>query len=190
VSRRNGGRTSDYCGVIDSNDLTADAAVVLIALYDAHVGRVYSYLLRRCGDRSTAEELTSETFTSALDSLRRNRPAMADAPWLIGIARHKLVDHWRRRERHDRNLQVAPAAVQDEPEWAVELDATRANDVLHHLPEHYRLALVLRYFDELPVGRIAEVLDRSVHGTESLLARARRAFKEAYEDASGGRHAR
>ncbi|MEZ5260731.1 MAG: sigma factor [Acidimicrobiales bacterium] len=46
-----------------------DAPVALLDLYDAHVGRVYGYLFRRCADRAIAEELTSETFMAALSSL-------------------------------------------------------------------------------------------------------------------------
>ena len=77
----------------------AEPSDALLSLYDAHVEQVYSYFHRRCGDRTVAEELTSETFLSALRSLHRAQPQSADAAWLIGIARHKLVDHWRRRER-------------------------------------------------------------------------------------------
>jgi RNA polymerase sigma-70 factor (ECF subfamily) len=52
----------------------------------------------------------------------------------------------------------------------------------------YRLVLTLRYLDELSVPEIAAHLDRSVHAAESLLARARGAFREAYGVEQGGRH--
>lgn len=68
----------------------------LLALYDSALPEVYGYLVSRCGDRALAEDLTSETFLAAVT-------APADAPrtigWLIGIARHKLADHWRWRAR-------------------------------------------------------------------------------------------
>src|SRR5215212_3850632 len=67
--------------------------------YDAMLPRVYGYVLARCG-RNThlAEELTQEPFFQAVRS-RRSFQGGASAPWLIGIARHRLVDHWRREER-------------------------------------------------------------------------------------------
>src|ERR1044071_7946480 len=71
--------------------------------------RVYGYLLRRCGQREVAEELTSETFLAAADAVRRNPPTDVDVPWLIGIARHKLADHWRRQAREERGLPLIAA---------------------------------------------------------------------------------
>jgi RNA polymerase sigma-70 factor, ECF subfamily len=172
-------------GVIES-DAAPEPAVDVVALYRAHVVRVYSYLARRCGDRSVAEELTSETFVSAMAALHRQPPRTADLPWLLGIARHKLVDHWRRREREDRSLAAVQAtanALADADR--APLESERAETALATLQPQHRLVLTLRYLDGLPVPRIAELLDRSVHSTESLLARARRALRASYESQVG-----
>ncbi len=59
-----------------------------------------------------------------------------------------------------------------------------ANQVLDGLGAHHRIALTLRYVDGLPVTEVASVIDRSVHATEALLVRARRAFRRAYTVAS------
>jgi RNA polymerase sigma-70 factor (ECF subfamily) len=53
--------------------------------------------------------------------------------------------------------------------------------VLGRLSPAHRAALVLRYLDDLPVPQVAEALDRTLHATEALLVRARRAFRAAYE---------
>jgi RNA polymerase sigma-70 factor (ECF subfamily) len=82
--------------------------------------------------------------------------------WLIGTARHKLVDHWRRRERELRTLRLVEGAQVDDP-WDVRMDA-----------------LTLRYVDDLPVPQVAELLQRTVHATEALLVRARTAFRRDY----------
>ncbi len=58
----------------------------------------------------------------------------------------------------------------------------RAHRVLQQLPPPHRLALTLRYVDDLPVAKVAELLDRTVHATETLLVRARAAFRNAYLD--------
>lgn len=167
--------------MIESRGLTSEPTKELIALYDAHVGTVYKYLYRRCGDRSTAEELTADTFLGALDCLRRHPPRSADVSWLLGIARHKLVDYWRRRERDDRNLRIVAENIADDiRDWQQLLDAGTATEVLNGMPPQYRLVLTLRYLDDLPVVQIAELIQHSTHGTESLLARARRAFRDAY----------
>ena len=52
-------------------------------------------------------------------------------------------------------------------------------DVLARLTPHHRMALTLRYLDGLPVEQVATHLERSVHATESLLMRAKAAYRAA-----------
>jgi RNA polymerase sigma-70 factor, ECF subfamily len=158
-----------------------------LAFYQEAVPEVYGYFLHRCGDSTTAEDLTSETFLATVRNLEDGRPAPFDIPWVIGVARHKLADHWRRRAREDRlrdALEQDPAP--DEDPWDVRLDQLRANEVLTALGPHHRLALTLRYLDGLPVPEVARLLDRTLHATEALLVRARAAFRRAYDDLGGG----
>lgn len=164
----------------------SDQATALLALYDDALPQVYGYLIRRCGTVAIAEDLTSETFLAAVDAVRRDRVSELSIAWLIRVARNKLVDHWRRREREERKL----ALVNLEPElgddtWDAVLDAGIAQEVLGGLGVHHRAALVLRYFDDLSVAEVARHLDRSVGATEALLVRARRAFRVAYETTVG-----
>lgn len=136
-----------------------DAPRTLLALYDDALPTVYGYFVRRCPDRGTAEDLTSETFLAAMDAVRRGTSAPISVPWLIGVARHKLADHYRRR--HDRIV---------------------AESVLAKLPEQHRTVLALRYLDGCSVPECAELIGRTVHATEALLVRARRAFRSHYPE--------
>ncbi len=160
-----------------------DAPRALLALYDEALPAVYGYFLRRCGDRGAAEDLTSDTFLAAMDAARRAAPPMITVAWLIGVARHKLADHYRRR--HDRfTVPVAdvPEPVDPTDEWDAELDRIVAEGVLARLPEHHRMVLTLRYLDDRSVPECAKVIGRTVHATEALLVRARRAFRSQYPD--------
>ncbi len=163
---------------------TGDPGAALLALYDTALPEVYSYLLHRCGRTALAEDLTAETFLAAVDAVRSDRPPPLSTGWLIGVARHKLVDHWRQLAREERSL----AAVADDPTaqvvavdpWDARLDALRAQDTLHALAPQHRAALTLRYLDDLSVAEVARTLDRTLHATEALLVRARSAFRTAY----------
>jgi len=153
----------------------------MLALYDRALPEVYGYLISRCGDRLLAEDLTSETFLAAASA-----PAEATRTvgWLIGIARHKLADHWRWKARQERLLDSVASEVSDEDPWDAKLDALRARAVLDKLTISHRAALTLRYLDGCSVPETAELLDRTVHATEALLVRARRAFRRDYEGSS------
>ena len=160
----------------------------LLALYDEALPQVYGYLLARCGDAATAEDLTAECFLAAVSAARKPGAPPLGVPWLIGVARHKLVDHWRGREREQRGLRLlsnGPAAEGADDPWEAELDALQARVVLARLGAHHRSALVLRYLDGLRVAEVAEHLGRTVHATEALLVRARLAFRRAYEGEEG-----
>lgn len=158
----------------------------LVELYDSSMPEVYGYLASRCGSASVAEDLTSETFLAAADAVRRDAVPDLTIAWLIGVARHKLVDHWRRREREDRLLTAVEAepAAADDP-WDVRLDLLVAHRVLARLGAHHRSALTLRYLDELPVRQVAESLGRTEGATEVLLVRARAAFRTIYAELHG-----
>jgi RNA polymerase sigma-70 factor, ECF subfamily len=153
-----------------------------LGFYQEAVPEVFGYFLHRCGDSATAEDLTSETFLAAVRNLEEGRDVPLDIPWVIGVARHKLADHWRRRARDER---LRDALEQDpDPEddpWDVRLDQLRATDVLAALGPHHRLALTLRYVDGLPVADVAELLGRTHNATEALLVRARSAFRKLYD---------
>jgi RNA polymerase sigma-70 factor (ECF subfamily) len=163
-----------------------DPAFALLGMYESALPEVYGYLLARCGNRTLAEELTSETFLGAVSACRRSPTAPVSVAWLIGVARHKLADHWRRREREERGLRLVH---ESEPEttdpWDDELDAMLARQVLGSLGAHHQAALTLRYVDGLGVPEVAEHLRRTVHATEALLVRARTAFRKAYQEKEG-----
>src|SRR3954447_19617174 len=172
----------------------------LLSLYDETLPQVYGYLLARCGSRAGAEDHTGDTLLARCGSraVAEDLPAEAflaavdatgpvTAAWLIGTARHKLVDHWRRREREQRTLRLVEGPQGDGPEapWVERLDALRAQQVLDGLAPQHRAVLPLRYLDDLPVPQVAALLQRTVHATEALLVRARAAFRRAYLTTGG-----
>jgi RNA polymerase sigma-70 factor (ECF subfamily) len=141
-----------------------------LELYDDALPHVYGYLARRCANAATAEDLTAETFMAAVAALHNStatdgnrldfntlhiNPGHINTAWLIGTARHKLIDHWRRTERRKEELADLwdDIAVPDPTDAVVEV--ATANAVLAALaPQH-----------------------RTVHATEALLTRAKAAFR-------------
>ena len=147
---------------------------------------VYGYFLHRVGGNvGVAEDLTQETFLALVSDLKRNRHADVSLKWLYGIARHKLLDHYRRKTRHERLFTDTDEDLGDVPFDASGDDAReRAVAALALVPLAQRAALVLRYLDGFSVPEVAATLDKSIEAIESLLARGRVSFKRAYLEAS------
>ena len=172
---------------------TIDHGAALLEIDDDAVVEVFAYLRARCGRRAVAEDLTADTFLAAVGQIRRGGVEEVTVAWLIGIARHKLLEEWRRAARRTRSARlddVADAAEEQagpgDDMWEAVLDQHLVGDVMAELGPHHRSALTLRYFDGLPVPEVAAHLGRTVEATETLLVRARRRFRTVYERQQGG----
>lgn len=152
------------------------------AWYDYALPRVHRYLFNRCGrDRSLAEELTQETFVEAIRSRRRFVGRDDPLKWVIGIARHRLADHFRRLERQERRvIDLASRGHLDAVQPMSDPDDELAAAVAA-LPAMQRAAIVLHYLDDLPVREVARLLNRSEKAVESLLSRGRDTLRRTYE---------
>jgi len=161
----------------------ADQGEALLELYDRALPEVYGYVVRRCGDRSLAEDLTAEVFLAAVSAVQRGTVPDLSVAWLIAVSRNKLVDHWRQAARLERTLAaVAAHHVSEDGDWTEALDEGAALATLRRLGSHHQAALSLRYLDGLPVPEVADRLGRTVHATEALLIRAKTAFRKGYRE--------
>ena len=158
----------------------------LLQLYDEALPHVYGYLVRRCDSAATAEDLTADTFLAALTASQTGGGGEVNVPWLIGTARHKLIDHWRRSGRNQQLLEELWEDTEPQSDSNEPIDALHVRDVLTRLLPYHRAALTLRYLDGLPVDQVAALLERSLHATESLLMRAKTAYRQAATELTGG----
>ena len=154
------------------------------AFYDRALPRVYGYFFYRCGGAATvAEDLTQETFLAAVAELKKGKRVRQPSAWIYGIARHKLLDHYRREQHADRQLTVA-STMEINQETLAATDESQARDraiaALSAVAASQRAALVLCYVDGYSVGEAAQLLGKSTEAVESLLARGRQTFKRAY----------
>ncbi|MFQ5600489.1 MAG: RNA polymerase sigma factor [Candidatus Krumholzibacteriia bacterium] len=152
--------------------------------------RVLAFLARALGSRSDAEDLAQETFLRLYRAAPRYRAEGRFSAWLFRIAGNLARQEIRKRKVRGFFL---GGRQPDEQELLDSLPAPRHFDAagpLHdaetraalsraiaRLPERQRLAVLLRYFEEMRVRDIAEVLGTSVHAAESLLARGTRRLR-------------
>ena len=152
------------------------------ALYDACFDRLYAHVFYRVRrDRSRAEEVVQECWLTAVRRIRRFDPERgAFEQWMRGIADNVLRNHWRRWQRRDRTEIAA-----DAPGYAAAHDsrlavAEQVALTLGGLPERYQAVLRAKYEEQLEVAEIAAQWSETPKAVESLLSRARAAFREAY----------
>lgn len=133
---------------------------------EALVRRVYAFVAYRLGDGPDAEDATSETFARALryrDSYRREKGE--PIAWLIGIARHVIIEQ---AERTAEILDPERFAVEPEDDWVRRLDLMRAVGALQ---SRDRELIGLRYGADLSARQIGALLDIRTNTVEVALHR-------------------
>ena len=165
-------------------------------LYDAHVEALYTFIYYRVGrDAELAEDAVQETFTRALDSLAEFDATRGSLEsWLFSLSRNVVRDQLRGHhrstelaamwERIDRSLAQIFEALDRTPlsDDVIARAETRdlVNMTIAHLPENYRKVLERKYIAGDSLTALASDLGMSAEATKSLLARARRAFRETF----------
>lgn len=172
-----------------------DAA--LRQFFERYVDRLYSFVYYRVGGNAQdAEDILQETLMAAIPRLNSFQGQSQLYTWLCGIAWHKVEDFYRRQQRLEKTmteavqrvrLSSAPAGHLDDP--IVEKVARQrwVRKCLGRLPTHYQAALFLKYVEGFSVAEIALIMDRSAKAVDSLLTRARKAFRTEAEKERHGR---
>src|SRR5262249_62343879 len=128
------------------------------------------------------EALTNAALLGGVAGLKREKRVVTPKGWIYGIARHKLLDYYRRLERQDRPLTLTADVEEPESETVVE-DEQRERDgavaALSTVAASQRAALVLCYVDGDSVPEAAQLLGKSVEAVGALLARGRPSLKRA-----------
>ena len=142
--------------------------------YDLFGSLVYS-LCRRSVDDAAAADITQEVFIAAWKNRHRFDPARGGlAPWLTGIARNKVIDHFRARGREDRRVEQAKHAFIESP-GELEDIALRMLlvDAIDTLPERAQTIISMAFFEDLthveisartgiPLGTVKSDIRRSL----------------------------
>lgn len=153
----------------------------VLSFYERTASEVYRYASRLTGgDPNATADLVQEVYLTLIRQVRSGRHEPVEVGWAITTCRSRFIDEHRRRERRAR---FVPEPGECPPAVLYE-GVSEATAALRSLPEAQRLAVVLRYVDDLSVPEVAELMDRSVHATESLLARARQALRVALAPAN------
>lgn len=163
--------------------LAGDAAAWR-ALFESAFAAVAAYARWRCGGLADlADDAVQETWLTAARKLRAFDPARNHfAGWVCGIAANVCRNLVRGRLRAVKR--VRPLVTVPEPVAATgssDHDPEAVAHALAELPDRYEVALRMKYLDGRTVAEMARQLGETEKAVESLLTRARQAFRESYE---------
>lgn len=149
---------------------------------------VYPFVRSRLSPEA-AEDMVQEIVLTGWQKLPNFRGDSSLRRWLLGIAHHKVEDHYRKRLQEalvqEEDGQSEPAAVAEFVERSEAAERReQVERVLEMLPELYRLALIWRYREGRSIREIAQQTGKTEKSIERLMARARESFKRSWNDAT------
>jgi len=170
--------------------------------FDENFARLYRFALVRLGDdEDAAREIAQITLSKAMRKLHTYKGEAALFTWLCSICRNETSDWLARQGRYRRHIVL----TEDFPEVQAAVESLQAPDqlrpdahyhrvellrliqvALDNLPARYGDALEWKYIEGYSVNEIATRMNMGVEATQSLLARARRAFADAYSSLTTG----
>lgn len=169
-------------------------ATAMSAFADGYSPSLYRFARSRLrGNTDLARDIVQTTLCKTLSKLSSYRGEAPLFTWLCAACRNEIAMHFRHSHRfseqqlyHEEATDAAPFVPRQEgpsPEQETARREAAAN--VHHaldlLPPHYAQALEWKYLDELPVVEIANRLGLGQKAAESLLTRARGAFREVFD---------
>ncbi len=167
-------------------------------LFEANTQRLFAYAMSQVGnDRELARELVQATFCKAVEKLHTYRGEAPLASWLRAVCRFEISAYRRREGRFvGESAEDVLERRSGDDAFSVELDdpaadlerrdrSQRVRRSLAELPDHYRQVLQWKYTDRLAVKEISQRLQSGAKAVESLLTRARLAFRRKYRELGG-----
>ena len=161
------------------------------ALYDAYKDRVYSislYFLH--GDQAAACDVTQDVFLKMIASIRDFRGDAEFSTWLYRLVVNACTDAARKRKTlvltGPLNLEALAAPASQEEDYKREQRANFVRAAVLELPPKFRMAVLLRYFDELSYGQMAKALRCSTGTVASRLSRGHKLLAERLKGRLGG----
>ncbi len=161
---------------------------------EEYFAAVYRFAQSRArGDRELTRDIVQTTLTKAMEKLSTFRGESSVLTWLCTICRNEIAMHFRSARhrvevagREDDALEQAALPLHsapDGPEWSLLRDeqSLLVHMTLDQLSDRHRTALVWKYVEDTPVSQIGDRLGVGEKAAESLLTRARVAFRKAYE---------
>lgn len=161
----------------------------LRSLVDRHTLSIYRFSVRYTGDESLAQDVCQEVFLRLYRYSRRYKPGMPFKTWLFTIVRNVSIDMARSytyRKMHSPDFQDETVFLEVEksrlvngpqtPEesYSSKQTALKVTAAIQSLPDKQRTSVILRYYEDMTVKDIAEVMETTVSSVESLLVRAKR----------------
>lgn len=148
-------------------------------LYDIWAAKVYRFTYVKVKDAPTAEDLTSDIFLKAWQKIHQYQPqgGVTFGQWLYTVARNTVIDYYRTAKNTEISFEdLAETASLEGDEAVAEVGELEA--ALSSLPADYEKVLRLRFVEQLPIARVAQIMKKKEDNIRAITSRALKKLKD------------
>ena len=163
------------------------SAVAFGELYDCNFDLIFGYVLRRSADIDIAKDITSAVFLKAMKNIKKFKwQGVPFSHWLYRIANNEIIDYHKRKKR-EINVEMESFSAVDNTDYETAIGRNEVRKYDEYLDLHsaisklspkYQEVITLRYFEDLNIDTISEILQKPEGTVKSLLHRGINQLRE------------
>ena len=153
-------------------------------IYDQYIEKIYRFVYLKVNSQEVAQDITSKVFIKGWEAM--NKPG-ADiknpSAFLYQIARNSVIDHYRQKSRTnvvstDAVAELADAGTAIQDKAILNADMVMVKTAIQKLKKDYQDVLIWHYLDDMPIGQIAEMIDKKEGTVRVMLHRGLKDLKD------------
>ena len=159
-------------------------------LFDTYWNSIYAFLFQRTQNSNVAEELAIESFTKAFDRLDSFDEKLSFKVWMFTIAKNHHIDSYRKKKQHNEThedlkehgqLEFSSSDPTPEDLMIANQNLDRVLEHIRSMKKEFRNLLRMRYFDDLSLKEIEEILKEPPTTIRVKLFRAKKVLANLLE---------
>ncbi len=150
-------------------------------IYDQCINKIYRFIFLKVNSQEISQDLCSETFLKGWEAYKNNPNIENPSAFLYRIARNLVTDHYREKARAQFVSPEMVPVIDPNPgleeKSALNSDLDQVRAVLADLKEDYQNVIIWHYLDDLPIAKVAKMLNKTEDATRVTLHRALKALR-------------
>ena len=158
------------------------------ALINLYWVEVFSFVMKKVQHENLADEITVNVFSKVLSKLHLYDSDFQFKTWVLTIAQNTVIDYWRKKAREaedtDGNLEEVKNEFAKSPEELLisEEEHKKIQDIVSTMDANYAEIIRLRFFEEMSIKEIAEVLNISIANTKVRIMRTKKVLAQLLKE--------
>jgi RNA polymerase sigma-70 factor (ECF subfamily) len=157
-------------------------------IYDQYIEKIYRFVYLKVSSREVAEDITSKVFIKGWEAMNKQGADIKNpSAFLYQIARNSVIDYYRQKGRTnvvsaDAVAELADAGIDIQDKAILNADVAMVKIAIQKLKKEYQDVLIWHYLEDMPIGQIAEMINKKEGNVRVILHRGLKDLKDIIKE--------